>query len=51
MRIGEPACKHDIDDEDVWHAIRNMMRTVSASDDLIMVIRPARNGMPLETCR
>jgi hypothetical protein len=40
--------KHGIDDEDIWHAIRTMMRTVSESDDLIMVIGPARNGMPLE---
>lgn len=48
MRIGEPARKHGISDEDVWHAIRNMMRTVSESDDLIMVIGPARSGMPLE---
>ncbi|HMH92566.1 MAG TPA: hypothetical protein VK586_15950 [Streptosporangiaceae bacterium] len=48
MRISEPARKHGISDEDIWHAIRNMMRTVSESDDLIMVIGPARSGMPLE---
>jgi hypothetical protein len=48
MRISEPARKHGISDEDVWHAIRNMMRTVSETDDLIMVIGPARSGMPLE---
>ncbi len=48
MRIGEPARKHGISDEDIWHAIRNMMRTVSESDDLIMVIGPACSGMPLE---
>lgn len=48
MRIGEPARKHGISDDDVWHAIRNMTRTVSESDDLIMVIGPARSGMPLE---
>jgi len=48
MRIGEPARKHGIEDEDVWHAIRYMMRTVSESDDLIMVIGPARSGIPLE---
>ena len=48
MRIGEPARRHGIEDEDVWHAIRHMMRTVSESDDLIMVIGPARDGMPLE---
>ncbi len=41
MRIGEPARKHGIEDEDVWPAIRYMMRTVSESDDLIMVIGPA----------
>jgi hypothetical protein len=48
MRIGEPARKHGIEDDDVWHAIRYMMRTVSESDDLIMVIGPARSGIPLE---
>lgn len=37
MRIAEPARKHGIDNEDIWHAIRAMMRTVSESDDLIMV--------------
>jgi hypothetical protein len=48
MRIGEPARKHGVDDEDVRHAIRNMIRTVSESDDLIMVIGPDRRGKPLE---
>jgi hypothetical protein len=48
MRIGDPARKHGIEDEDVWHAIRYMMRTLSESDDLIMVIGPARSGIPLE---
>jgi hypothetical protein len=48
MRIGEPARKHGLSDEDIWHAIRNMMRTVSESDDLIMVIGPARSGKTLE---
>ncbi len=48
MRIGEPARKYGISDEDIWHAIRNMMRTVSESDDLIMVIGPACSGMQLE---
>ena len=48
MRIGAPARKHGIDDEDIWHAVRNMVRTVSESDDLIMVIGPARDGTLLE---
>jgi hypothetical protein len=48
MRIGGPARKHGIADEDIWHAVHNMMCTVSESDELIMVIGPARNGAPLE---
>jgi hypothetical protein len=48
MRIAEPARKHGISDEDIWHAVRNMMRTVSEGADLIMVIGPARSGTPLE---
>jgi len=48
MRIGEPARKHGVADEDIWHAIRNMTHTVSESDELIMVIGPARGGSPLE---
>jgi hypothetical protein len=48
MRIGEPARKHGIADEDIWHATRNMTHTVSESEDLIMVIGPARSGAPLE---
>jgi hypothetical protein len=49
MPIGKPARKHGISDEGIWHAIRNMMRTVSESDDPIMVIGPARSGVPPET--
>lgn len=48
MRIGKPARRHGIDDEDIWHAVRNMTHTVSDSDDLILIIGPARNGRPLE---
>jgi hypothetical protein len=48
MRIGGPARKHGITDEDIWHAIRNMVHTISESDELIMVIGPASNGAPLE---
>ena len=41
MRIGSQPAKHGIEDEDIWHAIRYMMRAVSESDDLIMArLRP-----------
>lgn len=48
MRIGKPARKHGILDEDILHAIDNMAHTISESDELILVIGPARSGAPLE---
>lgn len=48
MRIAPEARKHDIDDEDVLHAVRNRMFQALGSDDLAMFIGPARNGTLLE---
>lgn len=48
MRIGEPARKHAVPDEDIWHAIRNATRKVTMDDDLTMLIGPARDGGLLE---
>jgi hypothetical protein len=38
---------HDVEDEDMLHAIRNPSRFYE-DDDLTMVIRPARNAELLE---
>lgn len=47
MRIGEPARKHGIPDEDIWHAIRNAIRS-HADDAFTMLIGPAQDGSLLE---
>lgn len=48
MRIGDPARKHGIADDDMWHAVRNAMRRVVLGDDLVMLIGPATDGALLE---
>lgn len=48
MRIGKPARKHNIDDADIRHAVRNAMRRVPLEDDLVMLIGPASSGALLE---
>ena len=48
MRIGEPARKHGIAEEDVWHAIRTAVRRVAMDEDLTMLIGPAADGALLE---
>lgn len=48
MRIGEPARKHHVRDEDIRHAIRNAVRAIAMDDDLTMLIGPARSGTLLE---
>lgn len=48
MRIGEPARKHGLPDEDIWHAIRNALRKVTMDNDLTMLIGPSRSGSMLE---
>jgi hypothetical protein len=48
VRIGEPARKHGIGDDDIWHAVRTAIRTIEMDEDLTMLIGPARDGAPLE---
>ena len=48
MRIGAPARKHGISDDDILHAIRTATRKVEMDEDLTMLIGPARDGTPLE---
>jgi hypothetical protein len=48
MRIGEPARKHGVSDEDMLHAYRNATRRIRKDDDVVMLIGPARDGEPLE---
>ncbi len=48
MRIGEPARKHGIAEEDIGHAIRNAVRWITMDDDLTMLIGPTCDGALLE---
>ncbi|MGO9900876.1 MAG: hypothetical protein ACLP0J_14560 [Solirubrobacteraceae bacterium] len=48
MRIGAPARKHGVTDEDIWHAIRNSIHLTHGTDDLPLLIGPAMNGDLLE---
>lgn len=48
MRIGQPAWKHDVDEEDIRHAVRNAMRRIDLDEDLTMLIGPAADGSLLE---
>jgi hypothetical protein len=48
MRIGGPARKHGVADDDMHHAVRNTMRRVAMADDLVMLIGPATDGSLLE---
>jgi hypothetical protein len=48
MRIGKPARKHNVDDADIQHAVRNAMRRVPLDDDLVMLIGPSSTGALLE---
>ena len=48
MRIGAPARKHGIADDDMLHAVRAAMRHVVMDDELTMLIGPARDGALLE---
>lgn len=47
MRIGEPARRHGIADEDIWHAVRNAIRQ-RQEDEFTMLIGAARDGSLLE---
>ena len=48
MRIGQPAWKHDVSEEDIRHAVRNAMRRIDLDDDLTMLIGPGADGRLLE---
>ena len=48
VRIGGPARKHGVPDEDIWHAARTATRKIGMDEDLTMLIGPARDGTPLE---
>lgn len=48
MRIGEPARKHGVIDEDILHAVRTAMRKVVIDEDRTMFIGPASDGALLE---
>jgi hypothetical protein len=49
VRIGGPARRHGVADDDIWHAVRNATRKIEMDEDLTMLIGPARDGTPLET--
>jgi hypothetical protein len=48
VRIGAPARKHGITDDDMLHAVRTAMRRVVMDDELTMLIGPAHDGSLLE---
>lgn len=48
MRIGEPARRHGVSDDDITHAVRIPLRWIVMDDDLTMVIGPAADGALLE---
>jgi hypothetical protein len=47
MRVGDPARKHAVADEDMLHAMRHAIREL-AKDEVTMLIGPARDGSLLE---
>jgi hypothetical protein len=47
-RIGEPARRHGLADEDMQHAVRNALRRTDMDEGLTMFIGPARDGTLLE---
>jgi hypothetical protein len=51
MRIGEPARKHGVDDEDILHVWRNPMRRIDSDDDFAMLIGPDTAGRMVEVGR
>jgi hypothetical protein len=48
MRIGRPARKHGISDDDMMHAVRTATRKIEMDEDLTMLVGPARDGTLLE---
>lgn len=49
MRIAPEARKHDVNDEDILHAVRNRMFQAVGTDDLAIYIGPARNAALLRS--
>ncbi len=47
MEVADSARKHGVADEDIRHAVRNELRTIS-QDDRLLVIGPSRNAQLLE---
>ena len=48
MRIGQPASRHGVSEEDIRHAVRNAVRRIDLGEDLTMLIGPAADGSLLE---
>ena len=48
VRIGGPARKHSVDDDDIWHAVRAATRKIDMDEDLTMLIGPSRDGPLME---
>jgi hypothetical protein len=48
MRIGEPARRHGVTDNDIAHATRTAIRRVRMDGDLTMLTGPATDGALLE---
>jgi len=44
MRIGQPAWKHDVSEEDIPHAPRNALRRIDLDENLTMLIGPELTG-------
>jgi hypothetical protein len=48
VRIGDPARRHGVADQEIWHAIRNATRHVKMDEKLSLLIGPASDGALLE---
>jgi hypothetical protein len=48
VRIGEPARKHGIADEDILHAVAHVVVFIATDEGFTMLAGPARNGTLLE---
>lgn len=44
MRIGRPARKHGVSEDDMLHAVRTATRQIVMAEELTMLIGPARDG-------
>jgi hypothetical protein len=48
VRIGRPARRHGLTDEDILHAVRNALRKIEMDEGLTMLIGPASDATLLE---